>query len=223
MIARQNSIERRVDRGIVLPRSGGGRPFVAAVVEPLQRCQFLSSRFASDFLLEQAGFELSVPLKTPDVIADAGSRPRRLFLVAGNQAEATSGSLETLVVSRGTERSRGHNRRKHIGRNPERDMSNCLLHLSALQPDTQQPPRPRYRACAARGKRRIVTAMIDRRRRRLHSNPWAFLFPRAAAKPRLQPLAYPHFGSKKRFHRSTCQEAEDRHPVINIRRVIGNA
>jgi hypothetical protein len=132
---------------------------------------------------------------------------------------ATSGPLETLVVSRGTESSRGHNRRKHTGRNPERDMSHCLLHLSALQPGTQQPPRPRHRACAARGKRRIVTAMIDRvdanpLRRRLQSHPWHSSSPEQPRGRGCNLWPIPHFGSKKRFHRSACQETEDRDPVI---------
>jgi hypothetical protein len=61
-------------------------------------------RFAPDSQLEEAGFELSVPQKTSGV-------PSRLrfpfaadyFSLPGNQAEATSGVLRTLVVSRETE------------------------------------------------------------------------------------------------------------------------
>src|ERR1700730_14210712 len=64
-------------------------------------------RFARDSPLEEAGFELSVPQKTFSV-------PGRLrfpfaadyFSLPGNQAEATSGVLRTLVVSRGTESSK---------------------------------------------------------------------------------------------------------------------
>jgi len=41
--------------------------------------------------VEEAGFELSVPPKTPGVLAGVGSRSRRLFLVAENQAETISG------------------------------------------------------------------------------------------------------------------------------------
>ena len=64
-------------------------------------------RFVDDSALEEAGFELSVPQKTSSV-------PGRLrfpfaadyFSLPGNQAEATSGVLRTLVVSRGTESSK---------------------------------------------------------------------------------------------------------------------
>ena len=64
-------------------------------------------RFARDSLLEEAGFELSVPQKTSSV-------PGRLrfpfaadyFSLPGNQEEATSGVLRTLVVPRGTESSK---------------------------------------------------------------------------------------------------------------------
>ena len=69
----------------------------------------IASRFTAetDCLLEEAGFELSVPQKTSSI-------PGRLrfpfaadyFSLPGNQAEATSGVLRTLVVSRGTESSK---------------------------------------------------------------------------------------------------------------------
>jgi hypothetical protein len=37
--------------------------------------------------------------KKPGILAEAGSRSRLLILIAGNEAEATSGGLETLVMS----------------------------------------------------------------------------------------------------------------------------
>jgi NAD(P)-dependent dehydrogenase (short-subunit alcohol dehydrogenase family) len=44
--------------------------------------------FTSDSSLEEAGFELLVPRKAPGSMAGIASGSRRLFLVAGNQAEA---------------------------------------------------------------------------------------------------------------------------------------
>ena|ERR1700739_1269936 len=62
------------------------------------------SRYAGDTPLEEAGFELLVPRKTPGPLAGVGSCSRRLFLVGGKSAEATRGDLETLVVPCGTKR-----------------------------------------------------------------------------------------------------------------------
>ena len=57
----------------------------------------------ADSPLEEAGFESSVPRKTPAVVVISGSR-RAAFSVAARRAD-TSPSLETLVVSRGTDGS----------------------------------------------------------------------------------------------------------------------
>jgi hypothetical protein len=45
--------------------------------------------FASDSALEGAGFEISVPRKTPGVLAGVGSRSRRLSLVGGKSGRGS--------------------------------------------------------------------------------------------------------------------------------------
>src|SRR5438477_12992865 len=56
-------------------------------------CPIVEVRFARDSPLEEAGFEVLVPRKAPGSMASIASGSRRSFLVAGNQAEATSGGL----------------------------------------------------------------------------------------------------------------------------------
>src|ERR1700738_177630 len=107
---------KSVVREIRTPRSvgtGGGRPPPVTRWAPSNGGPYRNRekkikkfrypvRFARDSLLEEAGFEPSVPRNTPAVVVISGlvAPPSPL-----RQGEPTSPSLETLVVSRGTDGS----------------------------------------------------------------------------------------------------------------------
>jgi hypothetical protein len=65
------------------PLQGTGPPWTSPATKLRHRGSWV--RFASDSPLEGDGFELSVPRKTPGVLAGTGSRSRPLSLVGGKQ------------------------------------------------------------------------------------------------------------------------------------------